>query len=361
MFDALKAASQSGRSRMVETGSFGDDPGALRMLSYIPVGLPAGAPLVVVLHGCTQGAEAHAEAAGWLALAERYGFAVLAPEQRVQNNPNRCFNWFEPGDSGRDRGEAASIRSMVGAIIGVHKLDPSRVFVTGLSAGGAMTSILLASYPDVFAGGAIIAGLPFGAADTMQSAFQAMQGKGLSADDSVAALRQGRHIGASTPKVTIWHGDADYTVNSVNADHIARQWVSAHLLQFDNGEVVVEGRRTRTIWRDPQSGETLVESNIVHGLGHGTPLASLGADGVGSAAPFMLEVEISAATEISRFWKITDGGAAPLIDAELIRDPSQTAAQTSGSISQSVLKAISGRIPANVETIIANALKRAGL
>ena len=97
--------------RMTLVPAFGDDPGALRMLTYLPANLPPGAPLVVVLHGCTQRAEAYASTAGWLTLADRLGFAVIAPEQSTANNPNRCFNWFQPGDVVRGGGEAASLRT----------------------------------------------------------------------------------------------------------------------------------------------------------------------------------------------------------------------------------------------------------
>ena len=117
-----------------EVRGFGFNPGGLRMLAYTPERLGPEAPLVVVLHGCTQRAGSHARDAGWLTLADRLGFAVLAPEQDTANNPNRCFNWFEPGDIARGAGEAASIQAMIGHMLRTHGLDAQRVFVTGLSA-----------------------------------------------------------------------------------------------------------------------------------------------------------------------------------------------------------------------------------
>src|SRR5215212_11736354 len=148
--------------RLQEIEKFGSNPGALRMLTYSPPDLTPGSPLVVVLHGCTQTAAGYDHGAGWSTLADRYGFALLFPEQQKLNNPNGCFNWFLPGDIKRDRGEALSIRQMVERIVHDQRIDRDRVFVTGLSAGGAMTSVMLATYPEVFAGGAIIAGLPYG-------------------------------------------------------------------------------------------------------------------------------------------------------------------------------------------------------
>lgn len=352
------AAGDASARVMSETPAFGLNPGALRMLSYVPNGVRR-APLVVVLHGCTQTAEAHAEGAGWLSLAERHGFAVLAPEQRVSNNPNRCFNWFQPEDIARDCGEAASIRDMVAAMLSAYDLDPERVFITGLSAGGAMTSVMLAAYPDVFAGGAIIAGLPHGAADSMQSAFVAMRGGGYSADHLAAALKRGAPAGARVPRVTIWHGDADNTVSASNASEISKQWLVAHGLVGQAGHVEIEGRRTRTTWRASESGEVLVESNIVRGMGHGTPLAALGEGGVGAAGPYMLEVELSAATEIARFWGVagnfTPRSATP---RTVVMASSKTEAR---GIGERLMASLSGRVPASVDAIITKALRSAGL
>ena len=126
---------------LVDFAATFDNPGALRMLAFVPPGLAPGAPLVVVLHGCTQTAAGYDAAAGWSALATAHGFALLFPEQVRGNNANGCFNWFETGDSRRGGGEAASIAHAVAAAVAQHRLDPARVFITGLSAGGAMANI----------------------------------------------------------------------------------------------------------------------------------------------------------------------------------------------------------------------------
>ena len=107
------------------------------------------------------------------------GFALLFPEQQRSNDPNLCFNWFMPGDSRRDLGEPLSIRQMIDTLARSQRSDPRRIFVTGLSAGGAMAAIMLATYPELFAGGAIIAGLPYGCAKTVPNAFDRMKGSGL--------------------------------------------------------------------------------------------------------------------------------------------------------------------------------------
>src|SRR6185436_18234777 len=175
---AAKRGPDAAATHLTELTGFGSNPGALRMFTYVPKNLPRSPAMVVVLHGCTQSAASYDLGAGWSTLAERYGFVLLLPEQTPANNPKTCFNWFLPGDTHRDRGEALSIRQMIEKTIGAHGIDRRQVFITGLSAGGAMTTAMLATYPEVLAAGAIIAGLPYGTANNVQEAFESMfQGK----------------------------------------------------------------------------------------------------------------------------------------------------------------------------------------
>src|SRR5258707_261427 len=131
------------------------------MLTYLPDSLSPRPALVVVLHGSMQSAANYDHGAGWSTLADRYGFALLMPEQSRKNNLTRSFNWFQRNDTQRGEGEAHSIVQMVEQMVRDHDIDRRRIFVTGLSAGGAMTLAMLATYPDVFAAGAVIAGLPY--------------------------------------------------------------------------------------------------------------------------------------------------------------------------------------------------------
>jgi poly(hydroxyalkanoate) depolymerase family esterase len=126
------------------------------MFAYAPEGLAREAPLVIALHGCTQTAAEYDQGTGWSSLADSFGFAVVYPQQQPANNPKNCFSWFLPADIARGHGEALSIREMIEHAIATFGLDRRKVFVTGLSAGGAMASVMLATYPEVFAGGALL-------------------------------------------------------------------------------------------------------------------------------------------------------------------------------------------------------------
>src|SRR5215207_8593007 len=206
--------SSTAGAHLDKVAAFGTNPGNLRMFRYLPADLATNSALVVVLHGCTQTAAGYDHGAGWSTLADRYGFALLMPEQQQSNNPNGCFNWFQPEDTQRGQGEVASINQMIEAMVREKGIDRKRVFVTGLSAGGAMTSAMLACYPDVFAAGAIVAGLPYGAATNVQQAFQSMfQCPSRSAQEWGDMVRSAasQHNGP-WPRISVWHGSADKTV-----------------------------------------------------------------------------------------------------------------------------------------------------
>lgn len=294
----MKAATTADEGEFVELSGFGPDPGALRMLAYLPQDLPQGAPLVVALHGCTQTAAGYAAGSGWTGLAKAGRFALLLPEQRQANNPNRCFNWFEPGDSRRGQGEVASIHSAIAHMVATRGIDRGRVFVTGLSAGGAMAANLLATYPEDFAAGAIIAGLPYGAASNMSEAFEAMAtGKPRPAAEWAALVRAASPHRGPWPRIAIWQGDADTTVRPVNAEQLARQWAALH---GTTGTPVESGSAAHRAlaWRNGR-GEVVLELHSVAGMAHGVPLD---ASGIGQAGPYFLEAGISSTRAIAEFF-----------------------------------------------------------
>jgi poly(hydroxyalkanoate) depolymerase family esterase len=261
---------------------------------------------VVVLHGCTQNAAGYDTGAGWSTLADRYGFALLMPEQKASNNGNGCFNWFNPEDTVRDGGEAFSIRQMIARMAREHGIDRDRIFVTGLSAGGAMTSVMLATYPEVFAGGAIIAGLPYGIATNLQQAINGMyQSPARPARELGDLVRNASSHKGPWPKLSVWHGSADRTVNPVNASEIVKQWLDVHHLPpAPMSQSMVDGY-PRALWWNAD-GETLVESYTITDMAHGTPLGIGDNDErYGAQGAFMIEAGISSSYHIASFFGLT--------------------------------------------------------
>jgi poly(hydroxyalkanoate) depolymerase family esterase len=287
--------------RLDDLTGFGSNPGALIARTYLPEGLTPGAPLVVVLHGCLQTGAGYDHGAGWSQLADELGFALLFPQQQPGNNPNLCFNWFSPVDSRRGSGEPLSIRQMIAAMVAAHRLDERRIFVTGLSAGGAMASIMLATYPEVFAGGAVIAGLPFGAARSVNDALARMAGIGHPSDAALAeAIRQASPHHGPWPRLSVWQGSADTTVAPINAERILAQWQIVQGLLHPQHDTT-DGTPHRT-WHDAQ-GRPVLESYDIPGLGHGTPLNT---ETGGASGPFMLEAGIDSTRHIARFWGLAE-------------------------------------------------------
>ena len=328
------------------------NPGNLNARCYVPDGLDGPAPLVVVLHGCTQNAAVYDHGSGWSKLADRHGFILLFPEQGRDNNPMLCFNWFEAGDTRRGRGEAASIAAMVEAMKQAHDVDPARIFVTGLSAGGAMAAVMLAAYPDLFAAGAIIAGVAYGCASGVAEAFDCMGGRGRSGGggELAAKVRRASAHQGPWPRVQVWQGSADRTVVPSNADAIVRQWAELHGLgaRPDRAdEVAGYPRRTWT----GAGGIALIEHVSVTGMAHGIPLdPGPGEDGLGEAGAHMLDVGLSSTAHIAAFF-----GIAPL-PAEARERGAAAAEPARPERARRQPQAASG-----VQATIEQALKAAGL
>lgn len=171
---AFLTPGRAAAASLQEVTGFGSNPGALRMFRYVPDGLPSGRPVVVALHGCTQDAAGYGAGSGWIQLADRWGFSVVLPQQSSGNNASNCFNWFQSGDMERGQGEAASIAQMLDRQLADVGGDASRVYVTGLSAGGGMTAAMMADYPEKFAAGGVVAGLPYGCAQAAASPWVCM-------------------------------------------------------------------------------------------------------------------------------------------------------------------------------------------
>ena len=333
-------------SHLEELSGFGPNPGALAARLYVPSMLPKHPALVVVLHGCTQTASGYDHGTGWSKLAERHGFVVLFPEQVRANNGNLCFNWFLPGDTRRGQGEAHSIRQMIETVVSRYGIDAARIYVSGLSAGGAMANVMLATYPEVFAGGAIIAGLPYGVAATVPEAFDRMRGQGLPG----AAALQSRLRAASThqgpwPTISVWQGTEDNTVAAANAQAIIDQWRAVHEVgSRPDVDEMVDGQ-SKTVWKDAR-GRQVIEYYSIAGMGHGTPIdPALGDE---NAAPYLLDVGISSTLHSARSWGLLGEGEEP----RQVKSDGPTRASTSSR---------QAKEPEGIQQIIENALRMAGL
>jgi feruloyl esterase len=312
-------------NRLVEVTGFGSNPGNLRMLTYTPDHLPASPALVVALHGATQTAASYDKGAGWSTLADRHGFAVLLPQQHWINNPLRAFNWFRPEDTERNGGEPLSIKQMIDRMIADHGIDPRRVYVSGVSSGGAMTSVMLATYPEVFAGGAVIAGIPYRSADGLQDAFESMfQGRRRSGDEWSELVRVASAHQGPWPKLSVWHGDADSAVTPLNAGEIVKQWTALHGLDETPTIEKTVADYPHQVWQGAD-GEDLVESYTITGMTHGVPVHPGNAEHqCGTAAPYFLDVGISSTYHIANFFELTS----PLSQTEAADRTSASAGTT---------------------------------
>lgn len=219
-------------------------------------------PMIVMLHGCTQDADDFAAGTRMNVLAREQGFVVLYPEQAQRGNAQKCWNWFKPQHQTRERGEPAVIAALSQSIIDAHQVDPSRVYVAGLSAGGAMADILGRAYPDLFAAVGVHSGLATGAARDLPSA--------------LAAMRSGAEGGTVTqqdaPPTIVFHGDADFTVHPSNGQAVVRACTRTGARtqtapQIDHGSSQAGQRYTCTRYRAPD-GSTRVAHWLLHGAGH---------------------------------------------------------------------------------------------
>lgn len=279
------------------TDSYSGAAGTRTYKLYVPANCGDGLrPLVVMLHGCTQSPDDFAAGSRMNAFAERHGILVAYPEQPASANAQRCWNWFNPEDQRRDRGEPELLAGITRRIMHDHPVDPDRVYIAGLSAGGAAAAIMGTAYPDLYAAVGVHSGLPAGAAHDLPSALAAMrQGSG-SRPDGARATR---------PMPTIiFHGDRDAVVHPNNGDRVAAQATAiATGLRTEVQQGAAPGRRahSRTLHTD-SSGRTLCEHWTIHGAGHawagGSPAGSYtdpqGPDATAEMMRFFLEHRLPA-------------------------------------------------------------------
>jgi poly(hydroxyalkanoate) depolymerase family esterase len=245
------------------TRRFDDEAGSLQYKLFVPArhsGNPL--PLVVMLHGGGQDADDFALGTGMNALAEEYGCVVLYPEQSSRANWSMCWNWFEEYHHYRGQGEPGLIAALTRNVIDVHAIDETRVYVAGLSAGGAMAVILGRTYPELFAAVGCHSGLAHGSATDSYGAMQAMNG-GVDANARVHAAP------ADSRPIIVFHGDADFTVHPSNSTSIVRQFLD----NYEAVSVTTEARSARGRMYERQvhqgvDGRVVVEHWIIKGGRH---------------------------------------------------------------------------------------------
>jgi poly(hydroxyalkanoate) depolymerase family esterase len=267
-------------------GSFTSGAGTRRYKLYVPAQAASGPrPLVVMLHGCTQNPDDFATGTTMNRLAEEHGCLVLYPEQDGAANHSHCWNWFETAHQQRGRGEASLIADLTRQVLGEHGGDPERVFVAGLSAGGAMAAILGAEYPDLYAAVGVHSGLAAGSARDLISGLKAMKQPG-----KCRPLR-------SAPPLIVFHGDADHLVHAANGEAVLAQFTAARgpgLVRHTEGHDHAGRRCTVQSWRDGE-GRTVAEHWLLHGAGHAWSGGNVAGSHTDAAGP-------SASQEMLRFF-----------------------------------------------------------
>jgi len=297
---------------MKQIPDFAPNPAGLRMHLYAPASLPLAPPLVVALHGCLQAADVYARETGWNALADRYGFVVLYPEQTAQNHERHCFRWWEPAHQQADEGEPASIRAMIHYAQAAYDIDPHRIYVTGLSAGGCMTATLLATSPALFAAGAILSAAPYGAAGSLEEALLTMQG-GVSHPAAEWARRvqaQNPGFAGPYPRVALFQGAQDEVVSPQNLAALTAQWTYLHGLNPEDGAPMpgLAGYPEVTGVAYGHPGQPpVVVSYLIEPLGHALAVhPGPGPRQGGATGTFAVDVGFYSAWWVADFFGLTD-------------------------------------------------------
>ncbi len=243
--------------------SYGNEAGQRAYKLYVPSNYTGqSTPLVIMLHGCTQSPDDFAAGTRMNELAEQHSFLVAYPAQNQSANPSKCWNWFNAGHQQRDRGEPSLIAGITRQIISEFSIDPARVFIAGLSAGGAAAAVMGAAYPDLYAAIGVHSGLACGAASDMPSAFAAMR------TGSSGRSARSRQHGGPVPTI-VFHGDDDGTVSPINGEHVIDQAKADADLSTTvrRGEAPGGTRYTCTVHADGD-GQAILEHWVLHGVGH---------------------------------------------------------------------------------------------
>ncbi len=247
---------------------FGKNKGHLKMFYYEPANIDKtkAQPMVVVLHGCLQCASTVATQTGWNKLADEQGFYVLYPQQRFFNNPEKCFKWYKRKHTNKNRGENYSIKKMVDYMQSHNKIDSSKVFITGLSAGAAMSVIMMADYPETFNAGAIFAGGAYKSGNGYVSAMMALLGWRVKSAEKWGNIvrKQNPGYNGNYPRMIIYQGNSDWVVNKRNGTELLKQWSNLHHIGIQPTETINQYVNVKDIQRNAYASPTNKEAILFY-------------------------------------------------------------------------------------------------
>lgn len=293
------AVSLSAQADFLKLEKFGANPGDLEASYFTPnIAHPA---LVVLLHGCAQHGDELALQSGLFGLAKKHNFALLLPQQGLNNNIKRCFNWYSADDSTRDLGETLSLKNMITSM--KARLSSKEVYILGLSGGGAMASGMLANYPELFTGGAVVAGIPFPCAEGLITGISCMRnGPSQTPDELVALVKNINPTQTIWPKLSVWTGANDSIVNPLNSSIFAQQWASLSALER---KPIINKKSGYTITRwHNLAKEAQVELIEVSELGHGIMVNPKVENG-GVESDYLLTSPVSTVKHVIDFWQLS--------------------------------------------------------
>lgn len=247
---------------------FGKNKGHLKMYYYEPTSIDKSKPqaMVVVLHGCLQCASSVAAQTGWNKLADEQGFYVLYPQQRFTNNPEKCFKWYKRRHTNKNRGENYSIKKMVEYMQSHNKIDSSNIFITGLSAGAAMSVVMMADYPETFNAGAIFAGGAYKSGNGYISSMMALLGWRVKSAEKWGKIVRKQNPGftGEYPRMIIYQGNSDWVVNKRNGVELMKQWTNLHHLTTQPTEVINQYANIKDIQRNAYLTPTKKEAVVFY-------------------------------------------------------------------------------------------------
>jgi len=324
---SFSVAKQSCSASLQPVQGFGPNPGELDMYIYAPDGHQPHSTLVVALHGCAQKAADFDDETGLTAFADTLKFVLLFPEQRQENNDKRCFNWFQSEHNKKYHGESGSIRNMIQYVIDNYQVDSSRIFVLGLSAGGSMTAVLMANYPEMFQGGAIVAGTPYECNNPSFFTWASWWFLNVWFGDAAAASYAcglfnyaptrrpskvwGDFVRASSgvtptrwPRVSLWQGGTDNIVNPGNQKELVKQWTNVFGIDQIPDRVDVVNNIRHSVYRD-LSGTPRLETYEIAGFDHAIAIdPGTGPAQCGKIAPYVKDANICSSLKILEFWGV---------------------------------------------------------